>query len=64
MTGFFQSEFFHNYSRSASAIIGSALMLTFAVAVIAGPFLVAQNPYDIAALNLSRHWMCPFRRRS
>ena len=59
MTGFFQSEFFHNYSRSASAIIGSALMLTFAVAVIAGPFLVAQNPYDIAALNLMDSYKPP-----
>ena len=59
MTGFFQSEFFHNYSRSASAIIGSALMLTFAVAVIAGPFLVAQYPYDIAALNLMDSYKPP-----
>lgn len=52
MTGFLASEFFHNYKRSASAIIGSALMAAFAFAVIAGPFLVAQNPYDIASLDL------------
>jgi len=59
MTGFFASEFFHNYRRSSSAIIGSALMVVFAFAVIAGPFLVAQNPYDIASLNLMDSYKPP-----
>ncbi|WP_292291490.1 ABC transporter permease [Marivita sp.] len=59
MTGFLASEFFHNYRRSASAIIGSALMAAFAFAVLAGPFLVAQDPYDIASLNLMDSYKPP-----
>lgn len=59
MTGIFQSEFFHNYKRSTSAIIGSALMAFFAFAVLAGPLLVAQDPYDIAALNLMDSYKPP-----
>ncbi|MGJ5620951.1 ABC transporter permease [Sulfitobacter sp. MF3-043] len=59
MTTFLSSEFFHNYKRSASAIIGSTLMLVFAFGVIAGPFLVAQNPYDIAALDLMDSYKPP-----
>lgn len=59
MTGILQSEFFHNYARSSSAIIGSALMLAFGFAVTAGPFLVEQNPYDIAALNLMDSYKPP-----
>lgn len=59
MTTFLASEFFHNYKRSASAIIGSVLMASFAFAVLAGPFLVAQNPYDIASLNLMDSYKPP-----
>ncbi|MFG6596114.1 ABC transporter permease [Sulfitobacter sp. 1A13368] len=60
MTAFFQSEFFYNYRRSSSAMIGSALMAFFALAVLVGPFLVAQDPYDIAALNLMDSYKPPF----
>lgn len=59
MTSFLRSEFFHNYKRSSSAIIGSALMLAFGFAVTAGPFLVEQNPYDIASLNLMDSYKPP-----
>lgn len=59
MTGFLKSEFFHNYKHSASAIIGSALMVAFAFAVIVGPFLVSQNPYDIASLDLMDSYKPP-----
>tara|TARA_R110002049_G_scaffold160685_3_gene325673 strand:+ start:7714 stop:8586 length:873 start_codon:yes stop_codon:yes gene_type:complete len=59
MTSFFRSEFFHNYTRSTSAVIGSILMLIFAFAVVAGPFLVSQNPYDIASLNLMDSYKPP-----
>jgi peptide/nickel transport system permease protein len=59
MTGFLSSEFVHNYRRSWSAIIGSALMAAFAFAVLAGPFLVAQDPYDIASLNLMDSYKPP-----
>ena len=59
MTAFFQSEFFYNYRRSSSAMIGSALMAFFALAVLLGPFIVAQDPYDIAALNLMDSYKPP-----
>lgn len=60
MNSFVQSEFFHNYTRSTSAILGSALMVGFVLAVTAGPFLVSQNPYDIAGLNLMDSYKPPF----
>ncbi|WP_339636947.1 ABC transporter permease [uncultured Sulfitobacter sp.] len=60
MTAFLQSEFFYNYRRSSSAMIGSALMVFFALAVLVGPFVVAQDPYDIAALNLMDSYKPPF----
>ena len=60
MTAFLQSEFFYNYRRSSSAMIGSALMAFFALAVLLGPFLVAQDRYDIAALNLMDTYTPPF----
>ncbi|MEM8855291.1 MAG: ABC transporter permease [Pseudomonadota bacterium] len=47
-----RSEFIYNWTRSASAICGTFLILLFAFAVTAGPAVVAQNPYDIASLNL------------
>ena len=59
MTAFFQSEFFYNYRRSSSAVIGSALMALFALAVLVGPFVVSQNPYDIAGLNLMDSYKPP-----
>jgi len=59
MTSFLRSEFFYNYTRSTSAVIGSTLMVLFAFAVIAGPFLVSQNPYDIASLNLMDSYKPP-----
>ncbi len=59
MTSFLHSEFFHHYSRSTSAIVGSVLMGLFSFAVLAGPFLVSQNPYDIASLNLMDSYKPP-----
>jgi peptide/nickel transport system permease protein len=59
MARFFQSEFFFNYTKSWSAIIGSALMFMFVFAVLVGPFLVAQNPYDIASLDLMDSYKPP-----
>lgn len=50
--GFLSSEFVHNYKRNASAIAGSLILVVFALIVVAGPLMVAQNPYDIAQLDL------------
>ena len=52
MSGFWTSEFFHNWRHNASAIAGSTLLVIFAVIVLAGPLLVAQDPYDVGSLNL------------
>lgn len=52
MTHFLTSEFFFNYRRNFSAIIGSVLLAVFAFIVILGPLLVTQDPYDIANLEL------------
>jgi peptide/nickel transport system permease protein len=47
-----RSEFAHNFARSGSAIVGTLLIALFAFAIVFGPALVAQDPYDIASLNL------------
>lgn len=53
MTGaFLSSEFFYNYRHNASAVAGSVILAAFVVIVFFGPLMVAQNPYDIASLNL------------
>ena len=57
--GFLSSEFVHNYKRNASAIIGSVILLVFAIIVVAGPLMVAQNPYDIAQLDLMDAYKAP-----
>ncbi|WP_439530904.1 ABC transporter permease [Pannonibacter sp.] len=57
--GFLSSEFVHNYKRNASAIIGSLILLVFAIIVVAGPLMVAQNPYDIAQLDLMDAYKAP-----
>jgi peptide/nickel transport system permease protein len=49
---FLASELVHNYRRNASAIAGSAIILGFAFTVTIGPWLVAQDPYDISQLEL------------
>ncbi|WP_395173001.1 ABC transporter permease [Roseibium alexandrii] len=59
MTAFFSSEFFSNYRRNASAIAGSLILVCFVVIVLFGPFLVAQDPYDIAALDLMDSYKPP-----
>lgn len=49
---FRRSEFFYHYRRNWSAIVGSALLLLMICTVVFGPSLTAQDPYDIAALDL------------
>ncbi len=52
LSRFAASELFHNYRRNTSAIIGSIIVVLFAGMVTLGPALVAQDPYDIAQLEL------------
>jgi peptide/nickel transport system permease protein len=46
------SEMFHNYRRNPSAVAGSGILVFFLFVVAVGPALVAQNPYDVASLDL------------
>ena len=60
MTGaFLGSEFVHNWRRNASAIAGSVILAAFAVIVLFGPWLVEQDPYDIASLDLLDSYLPP-----
>ncbi len=56
---FLASEFFHNYRRNVSAIVGSGIILFFLLVIAVGPLLVAQNPYDISSLELSDSYKPP-----
>ncbi len=49
---FLASELAHNWRRNASAIAGTAIILFFALLVLIGPSLVAQDPYDVRQLDL------------
>lgn len=49
---FLKSELFHNYLRSPSAMIGSAMVILVLAVAILGPLWTVQNPYDVAELEL------------
>lgn len=52
MNRLLSSEFVYNYRRNIPAVVGSALVLVFALLVIIGPFIVWQDPYDVSQLEL------------
>ncbi|MCX7325265.1 MAG: ABC transporter permease [Hyphomicrobiales bacterium] len=56
---FLASELAHNWRRSASAIAGSIIILGFVVMVTAGPYLTAQNPYDVRQLDIMEAFKPP-----
>ncbi len=47
-----KSELAHNWRRNASAIAGTLIIAMFAFMVAFGPWLVAQDPYDVRQLDL------------
>jgi peptide/nickel transport system permease protein len=49
---FRRSELAHNWTRNASAVSGTLIVLGFALMVTLGPLLTSQNPYDIRQLEL------------
>lgn len=53
------SEFFHNFRRDKSAIIGSVLIIAFILIATLGPSLVPQNPYDLGSLELANAYKPP-----
>lgn len=58
-SSFLESEFFHNYKRSPSAVIGSILVLFVFLVALFGPLWTVQNPYDIAGLELKDAYKPP-----
>lgn len=46
------SELYHNYRRNLPAMVGSLIIALFVLTVTVGPWLVAQDPYDISQLEL------------
>ena len=48
-----ESEFFHNYKRSPSAIIGTVIVVLVLFIALFGPLFAPQNPYDVASLSLT-----------
>ena len=44
-----ESEFFHNYMRSPSAIIGTVIVVLVLFIALFGPLFAPQNPYDVAS---------------
>ncbi|MGP9820678.1 ABC transporter permease [Salinarimonas sp. NSM] len=46
------SQFFYNWRRNVSAIVGSAIILVCVLIVLFGPLVSPQNPYDLTQLNL------------
>lgn len=54
-----KSEFFYNYKRSGTAILGTIIVLVTLFLAIAGPYIVPQNPYNIKDLELSEAYKPP-----
>ena len=45
-------EFARDFASSRTAIVGAALLLAFIVVALLAPWLVPQNPYDLAKLDI------------
>ena len=45
-------DFAHDFAASKSAMVGLALLLAFVVAALLAPWIVPQNPYDLAKLDI------------
>lgn len=49
---FLLSEFWHNYKKSLTAIVGTVILLFVLIMAFFGPLFAPQNPYDISELSL------------
>lgn len=54
-----ESEFFHNYKRSPSAIIGTVIVVLVLFIALCGPLFAPQNPYDVGSLSLTDSYKPP-----
>lgn len=56
---FLKGEFAHNFLRNPGAVAGLAIVVFFICMVVFGPMLTAQNPYDVASLDLNDAYKPP-----
>ena len=56
---FLESEFFYNYKRSTTAIIGSIIVIAVILIAILGPLFTVQNPYDMSSIELGDAYKPP-----
>ncbi|MCF4114995.1 MULTISPECIES: ABC transporter permease [Dethiosulfovibrio] len=59
LTDLRKTEFFHNYIRSTSGMVGSILVISVLLIAVLGPLWTVQNPYDIATLELKNAYKPP-----
>ncbi|WP_026894530.1 ABC transporter permease [Clostridiisalibacter paucivorans] len=56
---FLDSEFFYNYKKSPTAIIGSIIVVSVLLIAILGPLFTVQNPYDMSNIDLNNAYKPP-----
>ncbi|SKC89064.1 ABC transporter permease [Maledivibacter halophilus] len=56
---FLESEFFHNYKKSPTAIIGSIIVIAVLLIAVFGPLFTVQNPYDMSDIDLNNAYKPP-----
>ena len=54
-----ESEFLHNYKRSPSAIVGTAIVVVVLLIALAGPLFPPPDPYDAGSLSLADAYKPP-----
>src|SRR5918998_291817 len=52
-TRFFDSDLWHSFSRSPAAVLSAAVALLCVGGAVLAPWIAPQDPFDLAALNLS-----------
>ena len=50
LRAFFQSEFFHNFRRSPTAVAGALIVLFVLLVALIGPYFTVQDSYNMAEL--------------
>ena len=60
LRAFFQSEFFHNFRRSPTAVAGALIVFFVLLVALIGPCFTVQDPYNMAELQLADAYKPPF----
>ncbi|MBW2059198.1 MAG: ABC transporter permease [Deltaproteobacteria bacterium] len=56
--GFLRSKFVYDYLRDPSALVGSLILVLFALGALFAPLISPQNPYDLKKVSLE-HFLQP-----